>query len=331
MTEKRFVVSMSPHVRNGRTIRSLVYATIGALVPAAAWGVYQFGFPAALLILVGVASAVLTELIVSKIARLPIKVGDGHAILVGLLLALLLPAGCPVWVVGIGAALGVLVGKMTFGPLGGSPISPVLVGLLIVILSWPQEVSSFVQPTLLPEGAPAEALRADDAAPAEDPQAAVFADPSDVADYAMGDLFLGKQAGAIGTISPLLLLLGGLFLIWRRAARWQGPVGYILGVVLTAGISHAVDPGQYPDCAFQLFTGATMLGAFFLCTEWSTTPVAPKGLFFFGVFAGFLTILFRLTGMSFGSVAYAIAIASLATPLFDRLAMVPFGKVVDHA
>lgn len=330
MTEKRFVVSMSPHVRNGRTIRSLVFATIGALVPAAAWGVYQFGVPAAMLLASGVFGAILTELLVSKIARLPVAVGNGHAILVGLLLALMLPAGCPWWVVLVGSSLGVLIGKMTFGPLGGSPISPALVGLLIVILSWPQEVTSFVQPTLLPEGAPAD-LKTDDAAPAEDPQAAIFADPSDAADYDLLDLFIGKQAGAIGTISPLLLLLGGLFLLWRRAARWQGPMGFILGLVVTAGIAHATSPGQYPTCAFQLFTGSSMLGAFFLCTEWSTTPVSPRGLFVYGLFAGALTILFRLTGMSFGSVAYAIAIASLATPLFDRMATVPFGKVVDHA
>jgi electron transport complex protein RnfD len=326
MAQKRYVVSISPHVRNCRSIRSLIGATIAALVPATAWGVYQFGVPAVLLIAAGIGGAVATEGLVTQVARKPLTIRDGHAVLVGLLIALMLPAGTPWWIALIGAAAGILVGKMPFGPLGGHPLSPAIVGLLVVTMSWPAEVASYQAPRTA-----AAELHAADAAPAEDPQTAVRVDPSDAAEYCTTDLFLGKQAGAIGAISPLLLLVGGLFLIWRRAARWQGPVGFLLGLGVAATVAHAASPFGIPSPTFQLLTGLAFFGAFFLCTEWTSTPVTPWGLFLFAFFAGGLAILFRLTGMEFGAVPWAIVIMSLATPRFDRIAPVPFGKVVHHA
>jgi len=326
MTENRYVVSISPHLRHGRTIRSMVVTTIAALIPAAAFGVYQFGLPAALMLLAGVVTAVATEAVVNKVANKPLTIGDGHAALVGLMIGMMLPAGAPLWLVVVAAAAGILVGKMPFGPLGSAPLSPALVGLLIVAISWPAEVNMFVAPTT----APVE-LHAADAAPVESPLLAVGIDPSDAADYATVDLFLGKQAGPIGGISPLLLLLGGLLLIWRRVARWQGAVGYLLGVAVTAGIANAVDPGGCAPATFHLLTGLTMFGAFFLCTEWTTTPVTPRGLFLFGLFAGMLTIIFRMSDLHFGRVPWAITLMTLTTPLLDRFASVPFGKVARHA
>lgn len=326
MADNRFVVSISPHVRYGRSIRSMVVTTFAALVPAAVFGVYQFGFSAAVLLAVGVLTAVATEAVVNKVAEQPLSIGDGHAALVGLMIGLMLPAGAPWWLVMVAAVLGILVGKKPFGPLGGAPLSPALVGLLIVAISWPEEVNSFTHPAT----APAE-LHAVDAAPAESPLFAVGIDPSDASDHAPLDLFLGKQAGPIGGISPLLLLLGGLFLIARRAARWQGAIGYLLGVAITAGVAHAVDPGGCAPASFHLLTGLTVFGAFFLCTEWTTTPVTPRGLFLFGLFAGMLTIILRMSDLHFGRVPWAITIMTLTTPLLDRIAAVPFGKVVRHA
>ena len=326
MTEERYLVSISPHRRHGRTIRSMIVTTIAALVPAAAFGVYQFGLKGALVLVAGVVTAVATEAVVNKVANQPLSISDGHAALVGLMVGMMLPAGAPVWLVVIAAAAGILVGKMPFGPLGSAPLSPALVGLLIVAISWPTEVNSFATP----KTAPAE-LHAADAAPAESPLMAIGIDPSDAADYPTLDLFLGKQAGPVGGISPLLLLLGGLFLIWRRVSRWQGAVGFLLGVAITAGIAHAMDPGGSAPASFHLLTGLTMFGAFFLCTEWTTTPVTPWGLFLFGLFAGMLTIILRMSDLHFGRVPWAITLMTLATPLFDRIAAVPFGKVVRHA
>jgi len=304
----------------------MVLTVIIALIPAAVWGIIQFADAAVLLMAVGIISAVVSETIITRLAGQPLSIRDGHAALVGLMFAMLMPPGVPWWLVAVGASVGILIGKMPFGPLGGSPISPALVGVLIVTLSWPSEMTRFIQPTTADD-----MLKVPNAAPAEDPQTAVLMDPSEFEEYDKINLFLGDQVGTIGGISPFLLLLGGLFLIWRRVTRWQGPVGFILGLCVTAAITHAISPGIYPDALFQLFTGVAMFGAFFLCTEWSSTPVSGRGLFLFGLSAGALAILLRLTGMEFGRVAWAIVITSLATPLFDRITTIPFGKVVDHA
>ena len=327
MRFKRHTVSMAPHIRHGRTIRALIVATILALAPATLWAFFQFGLKAVLLVAVGVGAAVGTEALVNNIAGRPQTISDYHAALVGLMIALLVPAGAPWWLVVVAAVLAILVAKMVFGPLGGSPISPVVVGLLIVAISWPDQMVRERWPNLAPA-----AVHAENVAPPEAPQTAVTIDPSDAAEYSTLSLALGLQTGPIGVISPILLFLGGLFLVWSRAARWQGPAGFLLGMGMAAAIAHGVDPGQAPSATFQLFTGMAIFAAFFLCTEWSSTPVTPWGLFLYAFSAGALALLFRLVGhLPYGGVLFAVALMSLATPLFDRIAPTPYGKVVRHA
>jgi electron transport complex protein RnfD len=326
MTEKRFVVSASPHLRQGRTLRSMMLMTIIALVPAALWGVFQFGFRAVYLMEVGIVGAVLAEFLVNKFSGKPSTLGDLHAVLVGFMLALLMPVGAPWYLVFIGAFLAVLIGKMVFGPLGGSPISPVLVGLLIVAASWPVEISNYQHPTTAPDE-----YHASNVAPPESPLDAVFVDPSDMDDYAAWDLFLGKQVGPIGAISPVLLLIGGLFLILMRVARWQAPVGFLIGLGVAAAMANSSNPELHASAWFQLFSGSAMFGAFFLCTDWSSTPVTPIGMFLFGLIAGGLAVLFRMSGMPYGPVPWAIAVMSLATPILDRIHRNPFGKAARFA
>ncbi|MFH1468263.1 MAG: RnfABCDGE type electron transport complex subunit D [Pseudomonadota bacterium] len=334
MSRSYLTVSMSPHIRSGRTIRGMTMAVLWALLPALIFGLFQFGLWALVLVLVGVGGAVGTEVALCALTGRKPTILDYHAVLVGLTLVMMVPAGAPWWLVLVGSIMAVLVGKLPFGPFGSAPINPALVGLLIVALSWPGQVSSYVHPRTaqLRSDPVAVALSAENAAPAEAPQDAVTIDPSDALDYSPAGLFLGDQAGGIGTVSPLLLLLGGLFLIGRRVARWQGPVGFLLGMAVAGGIAHGIDPGLFPCASFQLLTGAAFFGAFFLCTEWTSTPVTPWGLFLWGLSAGALALLFRVTGgLPFGRVAFAIGFMSLLTPLFDRLAPTPFGKGVRHA
>ncbi|MCP4604024.1 MAG: RnfABCDGE type electron transport complex subunit D [Proteobacteria bacterium] len=326
MRDQRYVVSTAPHIRHGRTARTMILTTIAALTPAALWGFYQFGFSAVVLIVAGIVGAVGAEAVIDKIAKRQSSLRDGHALLVGLTLALLIPAGAPFWLVLIGAIIAILIGKAPFGPLGGAPLSPALVGLLIVTVSWPDQITSYVQPRSADP-----ALKAPDAAPAEHPQDAVHIDPSDVDEYDLDELLLGNQVGPIGTICPLLLLVGGLFLLIRRAARWHAPAGFILGIAVTAAIAHSIDPGAYAPAWFHILTGTAMFGAFFLCTEWTSTPVTPRGLFLFGLLAGMLVIVFRMSGLPFARVPFAIVLMSLCTPLFDRIAQAPLGKVTSHA
>jgi electron transport complex protein RnfD len=326
MTGKRFTVSLSPHIRHGRTIRSMILTRIAALAPAALWGFYQFGSKAILVVATAIVGAAVAEATVDKLAVKPYSIRDFHAVSVGLILGLLLPAGVPLWLGFIGGALGVLIGKKPFGPLGGAPLSPALVGLLILAVSWPAEVTRYVQPST----APSE-LKTDDAAPAESPEQAAYLDPSDAAEYDAADLFLGMQVGSIGAISPLLLLVGGLFALWRKAARWQAPLGFLLATGVAAGIAHGAAPYSVAPASFYLLTGGAFFGAFFLCTEWTSTPVTPWGMFVFGALSGGLAIVFRVFGMPFGGVPWAIVLISLGTPLLDRIATAPFGKSASHA
>ncbi|MDJ0762129.1 MAG: RnfABCDGE type electron transport complex subunit D [Myxococcota bacterium] len=326
MRDQRYIVSPAPHLRHGRTIRTMMLTTIAALAPAALWGVYQFGLRSLFLIEIGIGAALATELAVCKMRGIPHTLGDFHAVLVGLTVALLVPAGVPWWLVLIGAVLAVLLGKVIFGPLGGSPISPALVGLLIIAASWPAEISTYRAPR-----SAAAAWHAEGIAPPKAPLDAVAQDPSDINEYTTSDLFLGHQAGPMGAVSPLLLIIGGLFLIWRRVARWQAPLAFIVGLASAAAIGHALDPWGCPPMAFHLFTGAAMFGAFFLCTDFSSTPVTPIGLVVFGLIAGALSLLLRQSGMPYGPVPWAIALTSLTTPLLDRISLRRFGKVVTHA
>jgi electron transport complex protein RnfD len=298
-----------------------------ALTPAMLFGFYQHGPKAVILVLVGVLGAVATEAALCVLRRQPITVGDHHAVLIGLTLALLVPAGVSWWLVLVGAVMAILVGKAPFGPLGGAPVNPALVGLLIVAISWPAEIASYDYPST--DMATAAIA---DIAPAEAPLDAVSIDPSDAGEYCPFMLFSGAQIGPIGGLSPALLLLGGLFLIVQRVGRWQGPLGFLLGLGLAGAIMHGIDPGAFPPGSFQLFTGTAFFGAFFLCNEWTSTPVTPWGLFLFGLGAGALALIFRVTGgLPYGRVAFAIAFFSLLTPLLDRIAVTPFGKGVRHA
>ncbi len=326
MRHKRLIVSAAPHLRGGRTLRWMMLTTIAGLCPAVIWGVHQFGLRALFLIEVGIGAAVLTEFVINKIMKKKTTIRDFHAVLVGLTVALLIPVGAPWWLVFFGGSLAVTLGKAVFGPLGGAPISPALVGLLIVAASWPAEINSY----RTHKNADA-AWHEENVAPEEPPLKAVAADPSEIGNYDVIKMFVGQQTGAIGAVSPLMLLIGGLFLLWRRVINWQAPLGFIIGLGAAAAIGHAVDPWGCPSAAFHLFTGSAMFGAFFLCTDWTSTPVSPIGAFLFGLFAGALALLFRLAGMPFGAVPWAIVIMSLATPLFDRIKQRPFGKAVRHA
>jgi electron transport complex protein RnfD len=304
----------------------MMLLTIAALLPAIFWGIHQFGLRALFIMEIGIGAALLTEMLVNKLSKQPYTIKDWHAVLVGLTVALLVPAGVPWWLVFIAGSLAILLGKVVFGPIGGAPISPALVGLLIVAASWPSEIASY----RVHKNAD-EAWHQENIAPPEAPLDAVLADPSDIEDYDLVKLFVGQQAGPIGAVSPLMLILGGLFLIWMRVIRWQAPIGFIIGLGVAAAIGHAMDPWGCPPAAFHLFTGSAMFGAFFLCTDWTSTPVTPVGMFLFGLLAGGLSLLLRLSGMPYAPVPWAIVIISLATPLLDRIKQRPFGKVVRHA
>ncbi len=326
MRDKRLVVATPPHLRQGRTIRRMMMAFMVALLPALAWGVYQYGASVIVLLVSACAAAVAADAVVSKMTKTAGSAPDGHAVLTGMLIAAMLPPAAPWWVAAVAAAVAIFIGKAPFGELGGAPIAPAVVGILIVTLSWPEAVDNYVQPTTA-----AEALKAEGVASAETPIGAVLIDPSDMTEYDTKELWLGRQVGSSGTTGPLFLILGGLALIVARAARWQAPLSFIAGMGMSAVVANGIDPTVYPSAEFHLATGMTMFAAFFLCTDHPSTPTSPNGLIAFGLLAGILAYLLRVAGLEFGAEPWAVAIISLATPILDRLRPAPFGKVVSHA
>jgi electron transport complex protein RnfD len=326
MRDPEIVVSMAPHAHSGRTVPRFMVARTLSLLPAAGFGVYQFGVGAAFTLSAAVLGALLTEGALDVVSKRRPQALDGHAALQGLLLGMMLSPVAPWWVALIGGVAAVLIGKAPFGPLGGAPLSPAIVGLLVLAISFPQDLRQYAPPRTADS-----ALRAQDAAAPEMPVDSVLIDPSDAQEISTLHAFLGDQVGAIGAISPLLLLLGFLLVLWLRAGTWQGPLGYFLGMGMAAQLGHVLLPDSLPGAAFHLTTGMSALCGLYLVTEPICTPVVPRGLFVFGVVAGALAVVLRASALPYAPEAWALAIAMLATPLFDRIRPRPFGKVATHA
>jgi electron transport complex protein RnfD len=303
---------MSPHVRGSLTIEGMMGSMIAALVPAAAVGVYLFGLRALVVILLSVATAVAVEAAAERLFHRALCIRDLHAALIGLLVAMILPPTAPWWLVVVGAGTAVILGKMVFGGLGTYPFHPALVAWVVVTLSWPERMAAFVAPHTLE--------------PALTPLMAFKEDPALFYSYETWALFLGAQAGPIGTGCGLALTLGGLFLIIRGIIRWHIPVAFLLGVAAVAGVMHLLNADLYPPVSFHLVAGGVLLGAFFLAPEPVTSPVTPQGMVAFGILAGLITMVIRMWGADPDGTFYGILVMNAAAPLLNRLRPRAYGR-----
>jgi electron transport complex protein RnfD len=308
----RLIVSMSPHVRGSLSVERMMGSFLLALIPTAGVGVYLFGLKALLTVLLSMATAAAVEAGIEKLTTRDLTIGDLHALLTGLLVALILPPTAPWWLTMVGAATAVILGKMVFGGLGTYPFNPPLVAWVVLKLSWPARMSAFVAPRS------AEVTLT--------PLMAFKEDPSMFYSYELIDLFLGNKAGAIGTVCGLAIVLGGLFLLVRGLIRWHIPVAFLLGVGLFAGIMRVINADLYPPVSFHLAGGGVLLGAFFLAPEPVTSPVTPKGMLAFGFLAGMLTMILRMWGADYDGTFYAILVMNAATPLFNSLKPRAYGR-----
>jgi len=256
--------------------------------------------------------AVAVETVIEKLTKRELTFGDLHALLTGLLLALILPPTVPWWLTMVGAATAIILGKMVFGGLGTYPFNPPLVAWVVVKLSWPERMTEFIAPRI------GEMVLT--------PLMAFKEDPALFYSYETIDLFLGNKAGAIGTVCGLAIVVGGLFLILRGIIRWHIPVSFLLGVGLFALIMRMINPDLYPPVSFHLAGGGVLLGAFFLAPEPVTSPVTPKGMLAFGLLAGMLTMILRMWGADYDGTFYAILVMNAATPLFNYLKPRAYGR-----
>ncbi len=309
-------VSTSPHVRDTKTTGQLMTDVLIALLPAAVGGAVWFGFHAFLLEIVCVAAAVGFEYLFQKGMKKEITAFDGSAAVTGLLLAMNLPSQFPVWKALLGVAFAILVVKQLYGGLGQNFMNPALGGRVFLSISFAGSMTSFT-------------LASGSLAAAKISETVSSATPLALAQegvISLKDVFLGTTMGVIGETSALLLILGGLYLLARKVIQIHIPLAY-LGSFLVMMILFSPQHGNIQYLAGQLCSGGLLLGAFFMATDYVTSPITEKGKVIFGVLLGVLTAIFRLYGSSTEGVSYAIIIGNLLVPLIEKVTRpVAFGR-----
>jgi electron transport complex protein RnfD len=305
------IVTSTPHIRSADSISAIMKTVLLALSPAAVMATYYFGFRALLLMVLSVASCVAFEALFQKLTRQPITVNDFSAAVTGLLLAFNLPVSSPFWLPIVGALVAIVVAKQLFGGLGQNFINPALAGRAFLVAAYtPQMTSNFTPPL--------SGLFTVDAVATATPLALVKSGAllPEAADYI--NAFIGNRAGSLGETCAAALLLGGLFLLYKRIISWHIPVTFIATVFLFTGIFQPEGFfSGYPF--FHILSGGLMLGAFFMATDYSSSPVTPRGKIVMGVGCGLLTGLIRVYGGYPEGVSYSILIMNLAVPLIERV------------
>lgn len=286
-------------------------AILLAMLPAAAMGVGNFGMPALRVMALSMSTAVLAEAVCHRLMGRDSDIADLHAFTVGLSFAFLLPASAPWWLVVFGSATSIVLGKMVFGPLGGSPFCAPLIGWAVCRISWPAfmdvDASMLTMDLTYPLG-----------------QLKNFGlDAVMITD--IKQLFLGKQLGGLGAVQVAGVLMGGVFLAAKKHIPSIIPAGVIGGVLLTAGLFNMLAPGVYATPGFHLLTGSTLFGAFFLATDGPSSPNRRVPMLLFGLLIGMMIVIIRVYGTYPDGVPFAILIANLFTPAFERIRPRPFG------
>ncbi|MBC7082101.1 MAG: RnfABCDGE type electron transport complex subunit D [Firmicutes bacterium] len=307
------IVSSSPHQRAAVSTPVIMSDVILALMPAALAGVWFFGLRALAMMVVCVAAAVGTEAGLEKLMKKPVTIEDYSAAVAGFLLALVLPPDLPLWMGAIGAAFAMAIAKFIFGGLGQNIFNPALIGRAVLLASWPVFMTRWRWPIFQAPWIP------DFDAVSSATPLALWKLNGIKTPYL--NLFLGNVAGSIGETSALAILVGAAYLLWRGHISWRIPVSFIGTVAVLTALF-----GQDP--VFHVLAGGLLLGAFFMATDYVTSPVTPKGQIVFGVGCGVLTVFIRLYGGYPEGVCYAILIMNAAAALIDRLT-VPrkFGEV----
>jgi Na+-translocating ferredoxin:NAD+ oxidoreductase subunit D len=293
-------IRWAPHIHSKDTTTSIMWTVIFALLPALAGSIYFFGPVVLKVVLVSVISCVLSEIFSQKVFGKRIMIYDGSAFVTGLLLAFILPPTIPLWMVAVGGFLAIFIAKELFGGIGNNLFNPALTGRAILTVSFPLEMTQFTAPLSYNIDAVSTAT-----------PLSIVKEGLNVQIPSMIEMFLGNRAGCIGETSTLLLLLGGVFLLSRRIISWHIPVTYILTVAVLSFIS-----GDNP--LFQIMAGGLMLGAFFMATDYTTSPMTGKGKIIFALGCGLITFLIRQKGGYPEGVMFSIIFMNMFVPLIDK-------------
>lgn len=303
--ENRLSMSSSPHIRSDASTSKIMLDVLIALLPASLAGVYFFGLDAALTIIVCVVSSVAFEYLARRILKRSNTLSDLSAAVTGLLLALNLPPAIPKWMAVVGSFFAIVVIKQLFGGIGQNFINPALGARVILLVAYGTKMTQWTAP---------RGFSGTDAIASATPLG-VLKEGGELPGYL--DMFLGNVGGSLGETSALALIIGGLYLLIRKVISWEIPVIYIGTVAL---LSWILGPAGFMtgDPLFHVLAGGLMIGAIFMATDYTTSPMTRKGSVIFAFGCGLLTIIFRLyTNMPEG-VSYAILLMNTAVPLIDR-------------
>jgi electron transport complex protein RnfD len=301
------VVSSSPHFLTEENIPKIMHSVIFALLPTVVVSAYFYGSRAILLVLVSVVSCVATEYVFEKLRGKPVTITDGSAIITGMLLALTLPPGFPLAGAALGSVFAIAVGKHFFGGLGHNIFNPALLGRAFLQATYPVLITTWTLPFSGGGGV--------DVVSAATPLALMKFEGVQVNHL---DLFFGNFAGSIGETSALAILAGGLYLRFKGYINWKLPLGYLASIAVFSTVFWLYDPVRFADPLFQVLAGGVMLGAWFMVTDYVTTPVTPSGQWIFVISAGFIAVIIRLFGGLPEGVMYSILLMNATVPLLNR-------------
>ncbi|HKJ70290.1 MAG TPA: RnfABCDGE type electron transport complex subunit D [Gammaproteobacteria bacterium] len=332
----------SPHAHGSGGIGSVMGAVVIGLAPVTLFSVYLFGWPALFLLLVTLAFGLAAEAVMLRIMGRPVRAHllDGSAVVTCLLLGLSLPASAPWWIAALGAVFAIVVGKQLYGGLGANPFNPAMIARVMLLISFPKELSTWpaIKPLFsgraLSFGEGLQVTFGGDKLPALPPDAASAATPlghlkteltlnktvGEILDqgYSHGQALFGTLSGSAGETSALLILLGGLYLWWRGIIGWRIPASMVAATGFLALAFHVWDPSAFPGLGFHLLNGGLLLGAFFIATDMVTSPTTPRGQLIFGSGCGVLTYVIRTWGGYPEGVSFAVVLMNACVPLIDH-------------
>ena len=319
--ENKLIVSPSPHIHSGDSIERNMYNVLIALIPAFLVALYVFRLDALIITLSAVVFCVLFEYIIVKylIKKTP-TIFDGSAIITGVLLAFNVPSNLPLWILALGCLFAIGVVKLSFGGLGNNIFNPAIAGRIFLLISFPAQMTTWPAPAI-----------------AEATDAVSSATVLGVIKYApetlptLQQMLFGIETGSIGEMSAIAILLGLIYMIWKKVITWHIPISILITVALFTGVLYIINPIELYNPIIHLASGGLMLGACFMATDYVTSPMTKKGMIIYGVGIGFITMAIRLWGAYPEGVSFAILLMNAFTPLINTYTSPKrFGEVIKN-
>lgn len=320
MSTQFLTVSPSPHIHSEDSVQKLMYGVIIAMLPAIAISLFVFGINALYVILLSVISCVAVEFALTKyLLKQEPTIMDGSAIITGILLAFNVPSNLPWWGVVLGSIVAIGIGKTAFGGLGNNPFNPALVGRVFLLISFPVQMTSWPVPLI-------SRFQFADATTGATPLAIIKEgiDAGKPVSELMNEipsyfsLMLGELGGCVGEISAIGLIIGFIYMLWKKIITWHTPISMLATIFVFTGILWLINPDKFIDPVFHLLTGGVLLGAFFMATDYVTSPMTTKGMLIYGVGIGVITVVIRVFGSYPEGVSFAILIMNGFVPLMNK-------------